>query len=107
MRYKGMDENTNKYNFNFQLTDTKEKVALLLSNGTVSTRIGTHLTTNVTASITISRMDLAMLTTPASKVTFDDLIKNGRLKITGDEAAFKQFLSNIENFDFWFNIVTP
>ncbi len=107
MRYKGTEENTNKYNFNIQLTDTKEKVALLLSNGTVSTRIGNHLTNNVTATITISRMDLAMLTAPASKVTVEDLIKNGRLKITGDEAAFRQFLSNIENFDFWFNIVTP
>jgi alkyl sulfatase BDS1-like metallo-beta-lactamase superfamily hydrolase len=107
MRYKGTEENTKRYNFNIDLTDTKEKIALLLSNGAVTTRVGATLTKDVTANITVSRMDLAILTAPSSKITVDDLIKNGRLIINGDEAAFKQFLSQIDNFDFWFNIVTP
>jgi len=106
MRYKGTEENKNKYNFNFNLTDRNEKVTLLIKNGVVTPRIGQALTKDVTATITMNRMDLAVLTS-GNNLNMDDLINSGKIKIDGDASAFKTFLSNIDNFDFWFNIIEP
>ena len=39
------------------------------------------------------------------KVTLDDAIKAGDVKITGSEAKLKELLSYFDNFEFWFNIV--
>jgi alkyl sulfatase BDS1-like metallo-beta-lactamase superfamily hydrolase len=107
MRYKGTEENTNKHNFNFNLTDTNEKVSLILSNGSVSVRIGSLLDKNVTATITGNRLAIAGLTSAGSGVKLNDLLSSGKLKIDGDATAFKAFLSNIDNFEFWFNIIEP
>jgi alkyl sulfatase BDS1-like metallo-beta-lactamase superfamily hydrolase len=107
MRYKGTEENTNKHNFNFILQDTNEKVGLILSNGTVSTRVGTLLSKNVTATITGNRLAIAGLITPNSGVVLEELLSSGKLKIEGDTNAFKEFLSHIDNFEFWFNIIEP
>lgn len=41
------------------------------------------------------------------ETTFDDAIKNGDLKLAGDKQVFDDFLPMLDNFNFWFNIVTP
>jgi alkyl sulfatase BDS1-like metallo-beta-lactamase superfamily hydrolase len=106
MRYKGTEENSSKSNFNFVLTDRNEKVGLILSNGVVIPRIGNPLTKDVTATITMDRIDLAILTS-GKDINVEDFIKSGKIKIDGDAVAFKNFLSNIDNFEFWFNIIEP
>lgn len=106
MRYDGVKENTNKYNFNFNLTDTNEKVGVILSNGTVNTRIGHPLTDKITASITGPRKIL-MAITSGQAASIDKVIADGTVKIEGDQAAAKSFFGNIQNFDLWFNIVEP
>jgi len=106
MRYKGTEENKNKYNFNFMLTDRNEKASLIVSNGVVNPRIGSHIEKDVTATITMSRLDFAILTS-GKGIKLDDLIKSGKIKIDGDADAFKAFLNNIDNFEYWFNIIEP
>ncbi len=106
MRYKGTEENKNKYNFNFILTDRNEKASLIVSNGVVNPRIGSHLEKDVTATISMSRLDFAILTS-GKGIKLDDLIKSGKIKIDGDADAFKAFLNNIDNFEYWFNIIEP
>lgn len=106
MRYKGTEEHDNKYNFNFVLTDRDEEVGLVVSNGVVNPRVGNPLTKDVTATITISRMDLAILTS-GQDVKVDDLIEGGKIKIEGNAAAFRDFLGNLDYFDFWFNLIEP
>jgi len=106
MRYKGTEENKNKYNFNFILTDRNEKASLIVSNGVVNPRIGSHIEKDVTATITMSRLDFAILTS-GKGIKLDDLIKSGKIKIDGDADAFKAFLNNIDNFEYWFNIIEP
>jgi alkyl sulfatase BDS1-like metallo-beta-lactamase superfamily hydrolase len=106
MRYKGTEENKSKSNFNFILTDRNEKVSLIVSNGVVNPRIGSHLVKDVTATITMSRLDLAILTS-GKGVKADELIKSGKIKLVGDAEAFKSFLNNIDNFNYWFNIIEP
>jgi alkyl sulfatase BDS1-like metallo-beta-lactamase superfamily hydrolase len=78
-----------------------------LSNGSVSVRIGSLLDKNVTATITGNRLAIAGLTSAGSGVKLNDLLSSGKLKIDGDATAFKAFLSNIDNFEFWFNIIEP
>jgi len=106
MRYKGTEENGNSYNFNFVLPERNEKVSLIVGNGVVNPRVGSLLTKDVTATITMSRLDLAMLTA-GTDANIDDLVKDGKISIDGDTAAFKNFLEQIDTFDFWFNIIEP
>lgn len=59
----------------------------------------------------------ADVTLKLSRETFDkialhelnlaDAVKSGDVKITGDRAKLEELVSNLETFDFWFNIVTP
>ncbi len=36
-----------------------------------------------------------------------DAIKNGSAKVTGNQAKLDELVSYLDNFEFWFNIVTP
>ncbi len=105
MRFKGTENADLKYNFNFDLTDVNEKVGLIVSNGAVMPRIGMFISDNVTATIHVNRSDLDKVS--LGQATYEDLIKNGTLKIDGDKDAYFNFLSKIDKFEFWFNIVEP
>ena len=107
MRYKGTETSNEKYNFNINLTDTNEKLGLVVSNGTVHGRVNSPIKSNVDATITTTRTALMGLTTPELKVSLEDLIKKGEVKITGNQANFSKFLKNIDQFDPWFNIIEP
>lgn len=105
MKFNGIENADMKYNFNIYLTDTKEKVGLIVSNGAVMPRIGMHISDNVTATINIKRSDLDKVS--LQQINFEDLLKNGDLKIEGDQKAFFNFLSKTDVFKFWFNIIEP
>ncbi len=105
MKFNGIENSDMKYNFNINLTDTEEKVGLIVSNGAVMPRIGMFIPDNVTATINIKRSDLDKVS--LQETTFKDLLKNGTLKIDGDQEAFFNFLSKSDVFNFWFNIVEP
>ncbi len=107
MRFIGTDVEAQQmdYNFNIVLPDVKEKAILIVENGVVTPRVGSNLKKDVTATITLNRSDLDK--TSLGKATFKDLIKSGAIKIDGDEKAFIKFLTQIDTFKFWFNIVEP
>ncbi len=105
MQFKGTENADLKYNFNIDLTDVNEKVGLIVSNGAVMPRIGMFIADNVTATIHIKRSDLDRVT--LKQISFEDLIKDGSLKIDGDQEAYFNFLSKLDEFEFWFNIVEP
>jgi len=45
---------------------------------------------------------------PLRAILFDhDAIAAGDVKISGSEAKLEEMRSYLDNFDFWFNIVTP
>jgi len=107
MRFIGTDAEAAKmnYEFNIVLPDIKGKVTLIVKNGTVTPRIGSNLKGKVTAQITMNRADLDRIS--LGDVTYPDLLKDGSIKLKGDKEAFSKFLSKIDNFKFWFNIVEP
>ncbi|PQJ19592.1 alkyl/aryl-sulfatase [Tenacibaculum sp. SG-28] len=105
MRFKGYENADLKYNFNINLTDTNEKLALIVSNGSVMPRMGKHVAKNITATINMSRSDLNKVS--LGEANFADLLKNKQIAIDGDAKAFTNLLSKIDAFEFWFNIVQP
>ncbi|AZA57845.1 alkyl/aryl-sulfatase [Chryseobacterium shandongense] len=106
MRYKGTDFSKEQFNFNILLTDRNEKVGLIVKNGMVTPRIGSFLSNNVTATVTMSRNDLAVLTA-GNNDKVREYIKNRKIKVEGNAEAFINFIEHIDNFDAWFNIVEP
>ena len=94
-----------KYNFNLNFPDVKQKAALIISNGAMTPRIGSNVTKDVTATITVNRTDLDKITLGQAK--FEDLVNKGSIKIDGDAEAFKKAMSMVESFNFWFNIIEP
>lgn len=107
MKFIGTDPEAAKmnYNFNIILPDVNEKVALLVANGVVTPRIGSNVKDDVTATITINRKDLDRIS--LGEVKYQELIDNGTIKIDGNGDAFNKYLSKLDSFNFWFNIVEP
>jgi alkyl sulfatase BDS1-like metallo-beta-lactamase superfamily hydrolase len=60
---------------------------------------------DVTATIKINRKDLNRMI--LKQVSLLDLIKNKAMIIEGNSFALLGFLSKLDNFKFWFNIVEP
>lgn len=105
MRFKGTEANDMTANFNVVLPDVNQVVGLIVGNGVVNPRIGSRLEGDVTARVTINRSDLDRIS--LGETTFDDLVAKGLVSVEGDAEALNAFLSQLDEFDFWFNIVTP
>ena len=89
--------------FNLELTDTGDKYVLGVENAAIHYSKGRSLQ-NADASIVMTRAALndVMLGT----VTMEKQIVDGKAKLSGDPRKLAQFVSWLDNFDFWFNIVT-
>ena len=82
--------------------DLDETWTLLLRHGALSHRRGP--VADADATITISRADLndVILGTPLA-----EQIQDGRAKLDGDAQALQDLVGLLDEFEFWFNIVTP
>jgi alkyl sulfatase BDS1-like metallo-beta-lactamase superfamily hydrolase len=89
--------------FNLELTDTKEKYVLGVENAAIHYS-GGRTVPNADASIVMTRDALndVMLGT----ATMEKQIVTGKAKLTGDPKKLASFVSCLDTFDFWFNIVT-
>ncbi len=58
---------------------------------------------DVTLTLTKAILDKIHL----GKEEFDNEVKKRNVKIKGERAKFNEFLGMLDNFPFWFNIVTP
>lgn len=91
---------------NWIFPDINEKHTLFLENSVVN-----HWPdyTNAKADVTVT-MDRTILTKVLTKqVSFEDAVKTGQVRISGNQAKFGEFMSYLVNLTqyFWFNIVTP
>jgi alkyl sulfatase BDS1-like metallo-beta-lactamase superfamily hydrolase len=57
------------------------------------------------ASLTLSRDTLNKIILQQTKL--DDAISSGAVKLDGDRAKLNQVVAALDDFEFWFNIVTP
>ncbi|MFT4049204.1 MAG: alkyl sulfatase dimerization domain-containing protein [Solirubrobacterales bacterium] len=85
------------------LPDLGEEWTLMLRHGTLSHRSGLSGDADVT--VTIDRADLNEVILGVK--TLDELIGSGTARLDGDAAVLGDFVKLLDEFEFWFDIVTP
>jgi alkyl sulfatase BDS1-like metallo-beta-lactamase superfamily hydrolase len=85
------------------LPDPGETWTLLLRQATLSNRAGADA--GADATLTIDRVDLNSVILGDAEL--DALIGDGTASVAGDSRAFGDLLDLLDDFRFWFNIVTP
>lgn len=92
-----------KIKIGFNFTDTNELYTLILENSTLNNRIGLEDDSDSTIVLTRTTLDEIML----GKSTVDKALENGAIKVEGTKSKFKELQGMLDDFEFWFNIVTP
>lgn len=90
--------------FNLNFTDTQEQYVLNLENAAL-THQPNRQAENADATLTLTRD--AMNQIILRKSTFAKGIASGKVKIRGSFDALSEFVSLLDTFEFWFNIVEP
>ncbi len=93
-----------KLTFNFDFGEKDGKYLLQLENGVLNNTAGQQAD-NADATITLTRDSLNGIA--LGETTLDKAIADGSVKVTGDNAKLGQLVSMLDQFEFWFNIVTP
>ncbi|MBC8749508.1 MULTISPECIES: alkyl/aryl-sulfatase [Paraburkholderia] len=90
--------------FNLMLSDTKENYVLGVENSALNYSKGKTSNT-ADASVTMTRANLNDIM--MGKTNMQKLVMAGNAKIDGNSQKLGEFISWLDTFDFWFNIVTP
>lgn len=88
---------------NFQFEQPGDKLSVSIANSVLNYR--QTLPTGPDASIEISRENLEDVLDESAR--FSDLVKQGKVKVTGDAGKVDEILALADTFPFWFNVVTP
>lgn len=89
---------------NMVMPDVEEEVYLTVSNGVMNYTLGKQAeNADVTMTIDRSVLDAINLGQTTLKAEMD----NGGVTVEGDRAKVTEFAGLLDDFDFWFNIVTP
>jgi alkyl sulfatase BDS1-like metallo-beta-lactamase superfamily hydrolase len=92
-----------KITLNIDFTDLNQSYALVVENGVLN-----HFkkpVANADAKLTLSKSALDRI--QLKELPVEQAITSGDLKIDGRREAFSEFVALLDNFPFWFNIVTP
>ncbi len=96
---KGLD-----FAINLNFPDRDEKFLVELKNSHLNNIAGIQ-SESADLTVTMNRSDLMLLL--MKQVAFKDLMESGKLRMEGQGVLFGQLLSMLDQFEFWFNIVTP
>ncbi|MCF5766916.1 alkyl/aryl-sulfatase [Aeromonas veronii] len=88
---------------NMAFTDIGEKHTLSLENSVLNHTTRYAAKPDVTITLSKKTLDDIQL----GQGTMEQKIANGEIKIEGDQQKFSDFISLLDKFNFWFNIVTP
>ena len=104
VRLNGPDAAGKKIDINFEFTDSGDIYQASLVNAVLHHRTGNGAgTADATVSLTRNGfLALTMLGQPVSA-----LMENGFIAIDGNVEAVEELISLLDDFEFWFNIVTP
>lgn len=92
------------FNINMIFPDSNEKFLLELKNSHLN-NIADVTNPKAELTVTINRSDLNMILLKQQSPA--QLIKDGKMKMDGNGKIFAELLTMMDNFPFWFNIVTP
>lgn len=89
---------------NLNLTDVKQKYALVLENSVLIYTPNKQIKdADATLNLKRTTFDKVIL----KQETLGEAIKNGDIKVAGDKDKIKEFMGLFDNFPLMFNIVTP
>jgi alkyl sulfatase BDS1-like metallo-beta-lactamase superfamily hydrolase len=105
----GVRLNTDKalahqFKINFVFPDRNEKFLVELSNAHLN-NIENIQDKAADLTVTIDRKDLNLLL--LKEQSFGQLVKSEKMQLDGNGKVFGQLLMMMDEFPFWFNIVTP
>jgi len=85
--------------------DLDETYSLAVANGVLNSALSAGANSSADATITMEKtvMDSIQL----GETTMEKAIDDGKIKVDGDADAFDRFLGMLDDYPFWFNIVTP
>jgi alkyl sulfatase BDS1-like metallo-beta-lactamase superfamily hydrolase len=92
-----------KYAININLTDINETHGLRVENSVLNHSPKAVTGADANMALTKATLDDIQL----GKITMDQAVTDGKVKITGDQTTVNDFLASLDTFSFWFNIVTP
>jgi len=92
-----------KLKINFNFTDVNELYTIFLENSTLNNREGNADDADSTIITTRVTLDNIML----GQLTVEEGLKTGVIKVNGTKGKFKELQGMLDDFEFWFNIVTP
>ncbi len=92
-----------KIALNVDFTDLKKAYSLVIENSVLNYATRKVEKADVAVTLTKDTLDRIQL----REITPDQAISSGAMKVTGNREAFAEFLGMLDNFPFWFHIVTP
>ena len=104
MRLDGEKADGKTIRINLDFTDLKKKYALEMENGVLNHTEGRVLN-NADTSLTLTRDTINKIL--LKETTLKDAVSSGTVKVQGDQGKLDELVSYLDNFDFWFPIVTP
>ncbi|HIE85700.1 MAG TPA: MBL fold metallo-hydrolase [Pseudomonadales bacterium] len=91
------------FNINVDFTDSDSHYTLTVENSVMNYTQNQAAKADLTLAMTKSTLDSIQF----NEISFDEAIASGKVKLSGDRSIFDGFLGMLDNFNFWFNIVTP
>ncbi|MEJ5057941.1 MULTISPECIES: alkyl/aryl-sulfatase [unclassified Pseudomonas] len=104
MRLDGPKAEGKRLSLNFDFTDLKQKYSVEMENGVLNHTEGVAAK-DADATVTLTRDTLNKIV--LKETTLKDALASGDIKIDGAQGKLEELVSYMDNFDFWFNIVTP
>jgi len=104
MRLDASRANDKIMTFNFVFPDINEKYLVTLENSVLN-HTKDFQAQNADATVILNRNTLNDIM--LRQTSLDKEISDGNIKITNNQENFKELISLLDTFDFWFNIVTP
>lgn len=88
---------------NLNFTDLDEKYSLYVENSVLNHTTKIAEKPDVSLVLTKATLDDVQL----GNITLEKAIADGLIKLDGNPQVLKDFVGMLDNFNFWFNIVTP
>jgi alkyl sulfatase BDS1-like metallo-beta-lactamase superfamily hydrolase len=104
IRLNGLKAADLSFVMNISFTDIKKKYVIVAKNGVLNYSSG-KISKDADVSLALSRnaFDKVML----GESDFQTMVASGDIKLKGSGKKLKEFLGMLDEFGFWFNIVTP
>ncbi|WP_022946226.1 alkyl/aryl-sulfatase [Pseudoalteromonas ruthenica] len=90
-------------NINVNFSDIDEHYTLTVENAVLNYTTKQAKKADVTLDLSMETMNSIQL----KELSYDEALESGKLEITGDKQVLDDFLAMLDNFNFWFDIVTP